>query len=263
MNIITDEEKEAFAEFCDLEGSITPAMFYSPDPPDFAKKDGTIVVEVTEYHRDKHYKKGENTKRKTEAKVDEFLSLAKKKFGDKSSARMNAYVHIRNEEWLHDKVKLEQNSTRLAELIIKNQNMRIDLDVWRDLPDIKEYFNYITIYPTPDYEQEMLWQAPEATIIETIPEAVGSSICSKEPNINEYRKFGEKVYLLIYSSHLPCIGLPRIGRASTTGIITNELRNYEFESSFDGVFFMDRSRKELCKLKIRRVACWDRTKSTT
>lgn len=272
-------EKETFREFCNhvKDANISFGDFKHTDSteyphkdsiPDFVKEDKSIAVELTEYHRDEHSnnEKGENL-RKLESIGKSILKNASDHFRYLSpSRRLNVFLNPKNIWQIQEeKESRKQLSESIAQYIhsLPNDENEIDPDPFNPLPDdLSHFISYMTtertILDSDEFDSDdkkMIWQVVEAAIADVVTDSVDSIIKGKDEKIDSYKKNLEqncKIWLLIYSSRCPTVGIPDVGRVSTYGRITNELRARYFKTSFDRVYYFDKAESKVIQLKIER-----------
>ena len=266
-------EKETFKEFCnhikdvnisfdDFQHTDSPEYPHKDSIPDFVREDKSIAVELTEYHRDEHSnnEKGKNL-RKLESICKSILENARDHFRSLSPLRrLNVFPNLKNIWQIQDKKKLQkQLSESIAQYIhsLPNDNNEIDPDPFNPLPDdLSHFISYMTTERTIlDSDDEVIWQVVEAAIADVVTDSVDSIIKGKDEKIDSYKKNLEQnceICLLIHSSRYPTVGIPDVGRVSTYGRITNELRERYFKTSFDRVYYFDKAESKVIQLKIER-----------
>ena len=309
------QEKLVFEEFCHnvkdinlicndflhLDSSDYP---HKNGSPDFFNEKNSIVVELTEYHRDIHSNQSMRTlvsaeieiilvfilklllhlnsnrsiviagflvskcetpkiihARKLESICKSILENARDHFRSLSPLRrLNVFPNLKNIWQIQDKKKLQkQLSESIAQYIhsLPNDNNEIDPDPFNPLPDdLSHFISYMTTERTIlDSDDEVIWQVVEAAIADVVTDSVDSIIKGKDEKIDSYKKNLEQnceICLLIHSSRYPTVGIPDVGRVSTYGHITNELRERYFKTSFDRVYYFDKAESKVIQLKIER-----------
>jgi hypothetical protein len=248
--MLSGEEIKAFAEFCRLTGR-NAQDYSSPNPPDFLSKEHGIAVELTSYHQDQ-MAKGSNV-RKADESAKKLVESAKNKYQKVSDVRVDVFVHMHH-SWMAKPRNFDRCANELAEVVILHGKEEVDLER-SDLPDeLKNVVSWVSISPTPSGKDESLWQSASAASIEVNIAAVQASLKEKEAKIANYRPHAPRVELLIYSSPWPCVGVLNMGNASSCGGITDELRDFVFESSFDKVHYLDLQERRLVELKLKKLS---------
>lgn len=238
-----EAEKKVFSEFCIANG-MEISDFKIKDPPDFVHKNGLLGIELVEYHYD--YDSQGSLQRKKEGDSENVINTAKKLYEKNEDLNMNVFF-FPNRRTAKNLSKSDKNNLakEISELVLLNKGQEKSLELPKN---VLNYFVKIEIYPTPNYETEMLWQVIEAAYTDVLPETLNHIIEKKEVKLNEYKKYTKEVWLVIYSSPVLCVGSPEHGgRPSTCGHISSELRN-SFKSLFDKVFFFDRETQKYLEL---------------
>lgn len=242
--VIRKDEKNAFLEFCKSYG-LEFDKFTPKDPPDFIDNSNSLGIELVEYHKDYNNDSGSKM-REMESNLNDIINKAKKVYKTKGEINVNVFFfpsYIR-------KTNLKKHKKNILVSEISNfvfLNRNSDKENFEIPEAIENYFESITIYPTPDYEEEMIWQVVEAAIISVNEITLKNIIEKKEEKLSEYRNYAKKIWLVIYSSPLPCVGSPDIGRTSTCGHISSQFKN-KFITNFDKVIFFDRGTKQYLEI---------------
>lgn len=205
-------------------------------------------MEVTRYFKDVG-KNGSPSHQKQEFLAD-VLRAGKEQYGTLS--RCNVFT-IPAQRISFMGLKKSVIVSALVFLVQQHKGAEILLETM-DLPEpLRNIFSSIEIYPTPTYEAESLWQVVEAGLVDVICSSVQRRIDDKNKKIATYRKSakpGARVQLLIYTSRWAYVGdHSSTGSPAGYGRITDELQMFAFNMDFDDVFFMDRERKQVIKLK--------------
>jgi hypothetical protein len=236
-------EREAFLVFCAL-GGLDAGGFEERDPPDFVSADGKLGVELVEYHKDigprgsKSREREELVWKRLEAGRQRFLELS-------TGTRMDVFVWLRSGQ-----IPSLEATLKLAEYVAANQGTRCKLR-GGSLPEwMSEDFDGVDIFPTWELQEDILWQAPEATNLDPSLEAVEGLLRQKEIKVADYRKEAEAIWLVIHSGGFPIVGDPDGSRPSTCAQIDADLLERVFQSNFDRVYFLDRASRRLERLQV-------------
>jgi hypothetical protein len=244
--LITKEEQEVFDEFCKLTGQ-NPADYDHPDPPDCLSKDRKVAVELAGYHRDLPLTGG-SAQRKAEETAKELASKAEQEFLQRATQRMDAVLYIRPKAHIYP---IEKRAREITDLVLRHQGQTVDIEA-DGLPEsLREILSCILVAPTSRHQVDPLWQYIEAANARVVPSAVQTLLNRKEEKLPSYRNRSTQACLLIHASPHPCVGIPNQVNPSRCGIITNELREWTFLTSFDRVYYLDRQRIELIEMKIK------------
>lgn len=245
---ISDEEIKVFDEFCRL--TCRNAQDYSAlDSPDFVSTGHGIAVELTGYHQDQN--EGGSGRRRADQSAKNLVESAKIKYQNTSDDPVSVFVHMHN-SWMAEPKNVNRCASDLADVVVLHRKEEVVLER-NDLPDeLKNVVSWVSINPTRSRQEEPVWSQGSASIIEVNIPAVQKALDMKETKIPIYRKHAPNVELLIFSSPWPCVGIPSMGNASTCGGITDELRRFVFESSFDKVHYLDRHRDEVIELRLKK-----------
>jgi hypothetical protein len=149
---------------------------------------------------------------------------------------------------------LDAIASEIAGLALENQGRTVELGALSLPESLHGIVDSLSLYPTPTYQKDPLWQHVEAAIVEVVPDAVRKAINSKEHKLAIYRRHADQIYLLIYASCWPCVGQPDLVNSSTCGTITDELRQTTFVTSFDRVYYFDRQWGQVLSLHISKQA---------
>lgn len=228
-----DSEAAVFAEFCQA-AELDFSLFEHKDAPDFISTDGTLGIELTGYHEGTS-QTGSNVRRR-EAEFERMLEISERIYKSFECAVTNVFLFPAPIP--PPRKVVDQLASKIATIVRNHAGQTIELS-WGDLPrEILPYVAGLTIYPSSG---DSRWQVAEAANLDTSVDAIAAIIDSKEKKVDAYRSRVTDIRLLIYSSCWPCLGSDNGGRPSTTGRITKELASHPFQSSFDKVYFFDRS----------------------
>lgn len=246
--MISEEEAKVFGEFCRL-ASRDASDYKDVDPPDYVRKDGGLAVELVGYHWDQ-CEQGSKARKMDEAAMH-LVKKAQMHYEDCFTERLDVYVFMQR-GWEPTLARVREAAKGLAKLVSLYRHEEIDIAGKTLPPALTGIISSVLIGPTPAHQPESLWQSVAAASTEVLPQAVQVTLNIKEKKVADYRKHARSVELLIYSSQWPCVGDPSNVTPSSCGIVTDELLDTLFETSFDKVHYMDRQRGELIQLRVKK-----------
>ena len=237
-------EIHAFERFCPIKG-LVPSDFTSPDPPDFVKKDETLAIELVEYHRDPGPKG--SLRRQAESEIRRAVEKAREVFEQQKTRRTDVFLYFRD-----DRVPPKDVMDKLVRFVVERPGQDLRLE-WSSMPEwMRPHFDFVSMGPTADASEEMLWQAPEVGDLDVNTDAVQVLLDSKEQKVDEYRTHAPEVWLVVHSGTWPTVGDLEGGFPATCAQIDSALCERTFQSAFDRAFFLDQGRGEVQELKIRK-----------
>jgi hypothetical protein len=252
MESMKDDERDAFNVFCNVMG-LTVDDFKEVDPPDFVAKDGTLAIELVEYHKDSNKGKRSQMRRAEETAKNVVIAAKRKYYEHPGNLPMDAFLY-RSRYWDRNE-NLERVADDIAVTVAKHQGQDLELRFAYERPPhpLTRKFDLMIVSPTPEYQFEPLWQICEAAILDINLKSIDTLLVKKNTKLSTYRKVAPEVWLVIYGSPLPCVGIPSRANPSTCGMITNSFRIQEFHSDFNHVYYLDRAHEEVLRLNSKHV----------
>lgn len=237
-------ESRAFERFCAIKG-LVPSDFKSPDPPDFVKTDDTLAIELVEYHHDPGPKG--SLRRQAESEIRRAVGKAREAFAQQTKRRTDVFLYFRD-----DRAPPKDVMDLLVRFVVERPGQDLRLE-WNTMPDwMRPHFEMVSMGPTADVSEEMLWQAPEVGDLDVSTDAVQVLLDGKRQKVDEYRTHAPEIWLVVHSGTWPTVGDLEGGFPATCAQIDSALRERTFQSAFDRVFFLDQGRGEMQELRIRK-----------
>ena len=238
-----------FDSFCDPRINMGQFReFVKSEAPDFRSGDGKVGIELVAYYRDASTAgKNGSRRRRWEQHLQELVDRAKAKYAKSSSGPAEVYLFPRRPTVAKLAVPLGAE-TLLAEAVAA----RADGGPDRIPPSLATIVEALKVVPTHLCHDEAHWEVAIADRTDVSPQAVQAILRQKETLVCEYRKPVQEILLLVHGSRMPYVGgTPDSGRWSSCGHVTQGLRTFQFQSSFDRVYYFDRDQKQHIPLRVQ------------
>lgn len=231
---------EAFQSFC-CHFAVAIHDFDFEDAPDFVKHDKSVGVELVSYHRDADSAAAGigSPRRRWEEQLERLLEKSKQIYFSQMRPAVDVYAFPSQ----HRLDVMPRDAAKTLADYVEGSGRPDDVPT-----PLARIFERVEHTPTPPSQGESLWQLVSADWLDVGLRAIQCIIDEKEGSIEMYRRKARELWLVIYGSRMPSIGLSGAGRWSTHGQVTPELIRTTFRTSFDRVYYLGHGPETCVKL---------------